>query len=692
MAIANVQSKTVATGSGAASATATGYAYASNTTANNLLVLIVSALANWSSGGSAVPAISTPSTAGFTWTEVDTASYTDATGEQAERISIYYIANAGAMASTLNTSVTATRSGADSVTVSFAAYEFSGIQTSAPLDTFAAINSSTSSPINAGTLNTAGVSLVIAACVSEGRPTTGSGFTSAIAKEQYALNVAQGSAVATAFAGTNGYGAAIACDFLASASGGASASPTGVTATSSVNAPTTTASSSASPVRVSATSGVGAASATGANAGSAAPSGVTAVSSVHAPTVTADCSATPLGVSVQSAVGFVLVQKFGGINIGTAVAGSSLKPSAVNATYFYFRATGYLIPQVTGKYTIGCNYSGGCNLFIGPRQIISDLASNQTPNATAAYVNADYIMLTAGVIYPIIVEWQNSTGSPYELQVLWTPFNEPTQFIAQDFLSDSYGAVTGTLSCSWWNGTASLWYPTGSAVVDLTNQSVPNTPLNSNGQLASQLKSNPISSTGAFTGPNPLTQSSTSKTINVAASTIVFGSHSVTYSSGTVTPANYGLYYVYADDPTFAGGAVTYVATTNPLDIYSNDGRLYFGSIQIVAAGVVAPTISSVSPVSGVSGTSVTITGTNFGATQSTSTVTVGGVAVSTYSSWSATSIVVIVPVTAATGNIIVTVGGYVSNGAAFTVSGTGGGSGGGGGSHGGGGGGHSIT
>src|ERR1035441_9229722 len=65
-------------------------------------------------------------------------------------------------------------------------------------------------------------------------------------------------------------------------------------------------------------------------------------------------------------------------NIGTAVAGSNLKPSAVNATYFYFRATGYLIPRVTGKYTIGCNYSGGCNLYVGPRQIISDLASNQT--------------------------------------------------------------------------------------------------------------------------------------------------------------------------------------------------------------------------------------------------------------------------------------------------------------------------
>lgn len=681
MAIAKVQSKQVATGSGATSATATGYAYASTTGAGNLLVLIVRVLADWSSGGSLAPTINTPSTAGFTWTNAVSADYTDATNQQAERCSIYYIANASAMASTLSTSVTATRSGASSVGVSFSAYEFSGVQTSSPFDTYANVNNNTSAPLNAGTLNTAGIALVIAACVSESNSTTGAGFTSgAVAKEQYALNVAQSSAVATTFAGANVIGGAAACDFLASSSSGASASPAGVTATSSVHTPTTTASSQAAPAGVSATSSVGAASATAANAGSAAPAGVSASSSVHAPYATADCSATPLGVSVQSAVGFVLVQKFGGINIGTAVAGSSLMPSAVNATYFYFRATGYLIPQVTGKYTIGCNYSGGCNLYVGPRQIISDLASNHTANTGTAYVNADIILLTAGVIYPIIIEWQNSTGSPYELQLLWTPFNEPTQVIFQDFLSDSYGPVTGTLSASWWNGTKSLWYPTGSATVDLTNQSLPNTPLNSNGQLASQLKSNQISATGAFTGANPLTQSSTSKTINVAASTIVFGSNSVTYSAGTVTPANYGLHYVYADDPTFAGGAVTYVATTNPLDIYSNDGRLYFGSIQIVASGISAPAISSVSPVTGVSGTSVTITGTNFGATQSTSTVAIGGVAVATYSSWSANSIVVLVPVTAATGSIVVTVGGYVSNGAAFTVSGTGGSGGGGGG------------
>ncbi len=82
---------------------------------------------------------------------------------------------------------------------------------------------------------------------------------------------------------------------------------------------------------------------------------------------------------------------------------------------------------------------------------------------------------------------------------------------------------------------------------------------------------------------------------------------------------------------------------------------------------VVPPTISSLSPASGLAGASVTITGTNFGATQGTSTVTFNGTT-ATVSSWSATSIVAAVPSGATTGNVAVTVGGVASSGASFTV------------------------
>src|SRR5260370_1165177 len=78
--------------------------------------------------------------------------------------------------------------------------------------------------------------------------------------------------------------------------------------------------------------------------------------------------------------------------------------------------------------------------------------------------------------------------------------------------------------------------------------------------------------------------------------------------------------------------------------------------------------IASLNPTSGAAGTSVTITGTNFGATQGTSTVTFNGIA-ATPTSWSAASIVAPVPAGATTGNVAVTVGGVASNVVSFTVT-----------------------
>lgn len=82
---------------------------------------------------------------------------------------------------------------------------------------------------------------------------------------------------------------------------------------------------------------------------------------------------------------------------------------------------------------------------------------------------------------------------------------------------------------------------------------------------------------------------------------------------------------------------------------------------------LIFPAISNLSPNSGQPGDTVTITGKDFGATQGTSTVTLAGTAAQVVS-WSNTSIVIKVPSTSSTGNVIVTVGGAASNGALFTV------------------------
>jgi hypothetical protein len=88
-------------------------------------------------------------------------------------------------------------------------------------------------------------------------------------------------------------------------------------------------------------------------------------------------------------------------------------------------------------------------------------------------------------------------------------------------------------------------------------------------------------------------------------------------------------------------------------------------TFTVTASG---PSITSVNPASGLVAAPVTITGANFGATQGTGTVTFNGIA-ATATSWSATSITTLVPAGAATGSVVVTVGGVVSNGVIFVVS-----------------------
>src|SRR5204862_8210868 len=85
-------------------------------------------------------------------------------------------------------------------------------------------------------------------------------------------------------------------------------------------------------------------------------------------------------------------------------------------------------------------------------------------------------------------------------------------------------------------------------------------------------------------------------------------------------------------------------------------------------AHAAAPTITSLSVTSGPVGTSVTITGTNFGATQGSSTVKFNGTT-ATVSTWGATSITVTVPSAATTGNVVVTVSHVASTGKSISVT-----------------------
>ncbi|HEY0373015.1 MAG TPA: IPT/TIG domain-containing protein [Thermoanaerobaculia bacterium] len=101
------------------------------------------------------------------------------------------------------------------------------------------------------------------------------------------------------------------------------------------------------------------------------------------------------------------------------------------------------------------------------------------------------------------------------------------------------------------------------------------------------------------------------------------------------------------------------------------------GSVQVQQGGVwgnsvtftvITPNITSVSPTTGYPGTSVTINGTNFGATQGSGSVWLGNKLAGSITSWSNTQIVAVVAATATSGSVQVQQGGVWSNSIAFTV------------------------
>ena len=92
------------------------------------------------------------------------------------------------------------------------------------------------------------------------------------------------------------------------------------------------------------------------------------------------------------------------------------------------------------------------------------------------------------------------------------------------------------------------------------------------------------------------------------------------------------------------------------------------GSNPNSPSGLPTPAIVAMSPTSGREGSQVTIAGISFGSTQGSSTVRFNGVA-APVGSWALNSITVTVPGGAATGNVVVNVGGLNSNSMPFTVT-----------------------
>jgi len=125
---------------------------------------------------------------------------------------------------------------------------------------------------------------------------------------------------------------------------------------------------------------------------------------------------------------------------------------------------------------------------------------------------------------------------------------------------------------------------------------------------------------------------------------------------------------------TFNGTAATPTvwsdtSITVPVPAGATSGNVVVTVVGLASNGVLFtlnPHITSLNPTSGTVGVPVTVTGTNFGATQGSNTVKFNGTA-GVPTNWSDTSITVPVPLGVSTGNVVVSVNSVASNGVNFT-------------------------
>lgn len=107
--------------------------------------------------------------------------------------------------------------------------------------------------------------------------------------------------------------------------------------------------------------------------------------------------------------------------------------------------------------------------------------------------------------------------------------------------------------------------------------------LDSNNRLAGSFRANAVNLAAVPTSSTTLSNDGVSTAITISAFTAQYGDGTVSYNSGSVDPGVFGgPFYIYADDPTFAGGAVTYQFSSTIQNQAAANGRVLVGSITTV--------------------------------------------------------------------------------------------------------------
>jgi hypothetical protein len=302
----------------------------------------------------------------------------------------------------------------------------------------------------------------------------------------------------------------------------------------------------------------------------------------------------------------------------------------------YISPNGATWTQVGSSKTINM----AANVYIGLAVSSTD-SNNNNHLVTATF---DNLSITSTAVQAPVISDINPFSGPVGSSVTISGANFGVQ-----------GANTVTL-----NGTPctpSIWSPTLIVVTVTSGATTGNFVVhvgaaNSNGVPFTVLPAPTITSLSPTSGPvgTPVTISGTNFGLSQGSSTVKF--------NGIAAPAasSWGPTSIQVPVPT---GALTGNVMVTVSGVPSNVA--YF---SVTSFG---PSITNLNPASGPVGTSVTIAGTNFGASQGTSTVTFNG-RTAAASTWSATSMVAAVPSGATTGPVLITVNGIASNPATFTV------------------------
>lgn len=115
-----------------------------------------------------------------------------------------------------------------------------------------------------------------------------------------------------------------------------------------------------------------------------------------------------------------------------------------------------------------------------------------------------------------------------------------------------------------------------------------NAGFNSNSQLAGTSHNNPVNSSNTPGATSTLSNDGTVTSVVVASASDSFGFGAVTDNSGSFDGGSFTTFYVFHDDPTYAGGAVIYQFSTTPPAQTQADGRINDG--KITSANGVAKT------------------------------------------------------------------------------------------------------